>query len=102
MKTGVCLEYLGDVATELLLQNLTNTNPAKSFIADFKDAFPLGFMVSAQIEMRIYETPEERQELAELLRSRLQRASGQIDVLSPGSRKLLGLVLTPRTDQGNG
>ena len=98
MKTGVCLEYLGDVATELLLQNLTNTNPAKSFIDGFKEAFPLGFMVSAQIEMRIYETPEENQTLMDFVRSRLQRAS-RIDVLEPPGRQLLGLVLTPRTAQ---
>lgn len=96
MRTGIFLEYLGDVDTELLLQNLTNTNENFSSIDTFREAFPAGFMVSAQIEQRIYETPEEKKVLVDFMRDRLQRAGGSPPDFTPPGRKLIGLVLSPR------
>jgi len=93
MKTGIFLEYLGEIDTDLLVQNLTNTNEGKPSIDAFREAFSRGFLVSVQIEQQIHEMPDEKKTLREFVGGRLRRAEG-IDV--PG-RKLIGLVLTPKT-----
>jgi hypothetical protein len=46
-------EYLGDISTELFLQNLTNFNPGHSSIDQIRMSVPGGFSVIAEIEKEI-------------------------------------------------
>jgi len=58
-KTAIITEYLGDISTELLLQNLTNINRFVSSIDAIRQSVPGGFMVTAEIERPIYVTEED-------------------------------------------
>ena len=60
MRTGTFLEYLGEISSDLILQNLTNESQSKPSIEEFRLAFPRGFVVSVQIQQQIHETPEEK------------------------------------------
>jgi hypothetical protein len=55
MKTGVFPEYLGDIGTEVLLQNLTNTGRLSS-IDSIREDWPKGFSVIAEMEMETFES----------------------------------------------
>ena len=46
---GALPEWLGDIDTEVLLQNLKNTNPDARSIDAIRTAFPHGFGVHAYI-----------------------------------------------------
>jgi len=72
MKTGIFAEYLGDISTELLMQNLTNTNPHFSSIDLIRESFPEGFTVSAEIERPFAETQTEKEKIMQEMRSGLQ------------------------------
>jgi|ERR1700722_661915 hypothetical protein len=50
---GVFPEYLGDISTELFLQNLTNTNRGHNNIDQIRLAVPGGFTVIAEIERKL-------------------------------------------------
>lgn len=92
MRTGTFLEYLGEISSDLILQNLTNESQSKPSIEEFRLAFPRGFVVSVQIQQQIHETPEEKKSAVEFLQGRMQRAMG----LEPPGRTFVGVVLTSR------
>jgi hypothetical protein len=94
MTTGIFLEYLGEISTDLIFQHLTDANQLKPSIEDFRLAFPRGFVAAVQIEQRIYEMPEEKKTALEITQGRMQRAWG----IEPPGRKLVGLVLTPKNE----
>jgi hypothetical protein len=93
MKTATFLEFVGETSHDALL-TLTYENQFKPTVEEVRTAFPLGFLVSAQIEQQIPETLEERKTLeAEIaIQTRIPAALG---IKLPG-RKVVGLVLTPK------
>ena len=95
-KTGIFPEYLGDIATEALLQNLANINPHVSSIAWVRESVPQGFSVSAEFEQRVYETKEEILELLAIMGERGARyteSRNPDDLCNKG--KLVRIVLEP-------
>lgn len=95
-KTGIFPEYLGDIATEALLQNLTNINRYVSSIGWVRESVSQGFSVSAEFEQRIYQTEEEKQELLAIMAERGARyteSHNTDDLNSKG--KLVRIVLEP-------
>ncbi len=72
MKIGVFPEYLGDVATEALLQNITNDNPVVSSIDWLRESVPEGFIVTAEFERPYAENESDKQKLLDDLRARLK------------------------------
>ncbi len=92
MRTGIFLEYVGEISTDLLWQNVTNPNALKPSLQDFRNAFPMGFTMSVQIEQEIHETPEEKKSVHEFIQGRLRRG----EALDAPGRKLVGVVLTPK------
>lgn len=99
MKRGIFPAYLGDIATEALLQNLTSQNREFFSVEDFREAFPLGFEVMAHVELSVPETPGERQPLIESAQAKIASARTDEEMRQamrhPGD-KLIGLVLTPK------
>ena len=96
-ETGIFPEYLGDISTEALLQNLTNVNPYFSSIGWVRESVPQGFSVSAEFEQRVYETEEERQELLTIM---AKRAARYAETRNPddlnNKAKLIRIVLEPK------
>jgi|HubBroStandDraft_6_1064221.scaffolds.fasta_scaffold05535_2 hypothetical protein len=100
MKRETFEEYLGDVDTELLLQNLTNTNgTARANIDCVREMFPHGFEVSGYFETSVLETETERNERLESMERRLSKAtnpSEQFAALVPADKMLVRLILQPK------
>lgn len=101
MKREIFEEYLGDVDTELLLQNLTNTNgTARANIDCVREMFPHGFTVDGYFESSVLETETERNEYRDALARRIGQAtddSEQLAALVPADKMLVRLVLEPKT-----
>ncbi len=99
MKREVFSEYLGDVDTELLLQNLTNTNAMSSANIDcVREMFPRGFTVSGEFEMTVYETETERKEYVQSIQRRSASGEDLLATLIPADKMLVRLVLEPKTN----
>ena len=102
MKREIFEEYLGDVDTELLLQNLTNTNgTARANIDCVREMFPRGFTVSGEFEMSILETETEQNQFRDAVVRRMSQAkdgSEQHAALVPADKMLVRLVLEPKTN----
>jgi inactivated superfamily I helicase len=101
MKREIFEEYLGDVDSELLLQNLTNTNgTARANIDCVREMFPHGFTVEGYFEMSLLETETERNEYQNAVEHRMAQATSgeeQLAALVPPDKKLVRLVLEPKT-----
>jgi hypothetical protein len=94
MNTGVFSEYLGDIATEALLQNLTNTNVNHSSIDAIRAAIPGGFSVVAEIELSIMDTAE----FGPLKVWGRTLNEKEVEALLRQPRKLIRIVITPNLD----
>jgi hypothetical protein len=103
MKREIFPEYLGDVDTEYLLQNLTNTNgTARANIDCVREMFPHGFTVSGEFECSVFETETERNEYREASERRLRKATDggeQLAALVPADKMLARLILEPKTSR---
>jgi hypothetical protein len=101
MKREVFPEYLGDVSTELLLQNLTNTNGTASANLDcVREMFPRGFTVTGEFQTSVFENETERNEYRAAVERRFKQAkdgSEQLAALVPADKMLVRLVLEPKT-----
>jgi hypothetical protein len=101
MKREIFPEYLGDVDSELLLQNLTNTNgTARANIDWVREMFPDGFSVSGEFEMSVLETETERNEYRNIVEHRMgQATSGDERPAAPvpADKILVRLVLEPKS-----
>ena len=90
MRTGVFPEYLGDVTTEALLQNLVNKNCYVSSVNSIRSAYPNGFTVTAEIECPVADDILDE----EILRAKVEAS------LRPGysqpSKRLVRLILEPK------
>jgi hypothetical protein len=104
MRTNVYWLYLGEISTESLLQNLTNTkeqfSPMRvSSIDAVRLSCPGGFTVSAQIEAPVY-TDEERQAHNEAVHSRIALATTAEErtaaLTNTSPSRLIALVLNPK------
>jgi hypothetical protein len=96
-KTAVTEEYLGDISTEFLLQNLTNTNRNWSSIDAIRLAVPNGFTITAEIERRVLETEEDRARWVAETNAYMRRTGREPE--QPG--KLIRLILEPsKTSEG--
>jgi hypothetical protein len=92
VNTGTFPEYLGDVSTEALLQNLTNINEYVSSIDAIRLAYPRGFTVTVEMELPVYDKESEKHKVLEALEDRFQ--TGDLGALPP-NKKLVRLVLEP-------
>jgi len=100
MKGEILPEYLGDVSTEALLQNLTNENMSSRAVADsVREMFPHGFTVTGEFELSVLETETERNEHLESMKRRFSKAtnpSEQFAALVPADKMLVRLILEPK------
>ena len=95
-KTAIITEYLGDISTELLLQNLTNVNHFHNSIDAIRLAVPSGFTMIAEIERPIYGGEEMQRHVDEM--NEYIKRTGKCPE-EPG--KLLRLILEPnKTSEG--
>jgi hypothetical protein len=91
-QTEVFPEYLGDIATEALLQNLTNVNPHFSSIDWIRESVPQGFTADGEFELKVYEQTEEgRAEAPVDLRAPCK--PGDLSSLHQKEKKLVRIVL---------
>lgn len=95
-KRGIFPEYLGDVGTEVLLQNLTNVNPYSARVDQIRETIPSGFSVTAEIEMEYYDTEEEHLAAVQRLREELSKAKDPIHFLTHRPGRLVRLVMEPK------
>jgi hypothetical protein len=101
MKTGTFLEYLGDISTEVLVQNLTNTNRHASSIEAIREAVPGGFSLTAEIERTFCETEEEKLDMLADLNAALGKGSEVKEFLRSRPGKLVRIVMVPnRSNEG--
>jgi hypothetical protein len=91
MKIEVFPEYLGDVATEAVLQNITNENPRVSSIDWLREAVPEGFSVTAEFERPCAEGEADRLTLLEDLKALLKPDDPR--TWQPKPAKLVRIVL---------
>jgi hypothetical protein len=91
MKIGVFGEYLGDVATEALLQNITNENPVVSSIGWLRESVPGGFSVTAEFERPYAENDADNQKLQDDLITRFK--SDDPRTWQPKPAKVVRIVL---------
>jgi hypothetical protein len=100
MKREVFPEYLGDVSTEQLLQNVTKTNPTASANLDcIREMFPRGFAVHGEFQVSVFENETERNQYSEAVIKRLKQATDsreQIAALVPADKMLVRLILEPK------
>ena len=93
---GIFPEYLGDVGTEVLLQNLTNINPYISRVDQIRESVQGGFSVTAEIEMECYDTDEEHHAAVERLKEEMLRAKDPIHYLTHRPGRLVRVVMEPK------
>jgi hypothetical protein len=91
MKTKILPEYLGDISTELLLQNLTNTNPHVSKINWLRELVPDGFTVSVEYELPTAENEMDMNQLQSEAEKRIK--PNNPETWDPKPTKLIRLVL---------
>ncbi|HTC61572.1 MAG TPA: hypothetical protein VK709_01915 [Candidatus Saccharimonadales bacterium] len=104
MKRAVFPEYLGEISTDLLIQNLKDgtgtmlTFPLSSPLQAFMDAFPKGFKVVANVEFLVPDSHEEQKLAIEQFQNRVAQArtpEEKRESLTPPGRRLVGLTLVP-------
>lgn len=93
MRTGIFGEWLGDISTEALLQNLTNENPHWSSTDSIRLAYPNGFTVTAEMECPVAEDELDQEILQVGIENRLQ--GYHLEHLQVGKR-LVRFVLEPK------
>jgi len=93
MRTEIFPEYLGDISTEALLQNLTNENGYVSSADSIRLTYRKGFTITAEIERPVAEDHLDEGTLQAEIENRLERSRPEP---FPDRKTLVRLVLEPK------